>query len=432
MPLPDPVIVVHAITASYLADSYPLPPEVIWSVLTKDYERAKLHPDDLRYEAREPARIEPGQIYEIVYRELIEELRYNLANSPDETIPVYPFSYDWRHPLEATQARLDAFIREVIGRTGLMRHYHRDGYADRARVNLVGHSMGGLVIAGYLADLAQRDESAPVNKIATLAAPFQGSFEAVIKVTTGTANLGTSAPSSREREAARVTPALYYLLPSFAEGVDIDAPFPKDLFDPEVWQPSILATVTDYVRMHGRDPGDAGAQAARLFARLLDAARSHRRKLLELDLSNLDMDPGRWLCVVGVDAETRVGLKVANRAGAPEFEFDSKDRANDWKLGGRRTGDGTVPLAGAIPPFLPHDSAVCVTPEDFGYWELQDRAIAKLDGFHGIIPGMDMLHRLIVRHFTGRPDPHGKTWGRRPPGVETWRPPIPDLREKRD
>jgi hypothetical protein len=43
---------------------------------------------------------------------------------------------------------------------------------------------------------------------------------------------------------------------------------------------------------------------------------------------------------------------------------------------------------------------------------------------------MDMLHRLIVRHFTGRPDPRGNTWGRPAPGVapEQWRPPVTPLR----
>jgi hypothetical protein len=45
---------------------------------------------------------------------------------------------------------------------------------------------------------------------------------------------------------------------------------------------------------------------------------------------------------------------------------------------------------------------------------------------------MDMLHRLIVRHFTGRPDRHGNTWGRPAPGVlaDQWSPPLTDLRNK--
>ena len=45
MALPHPVIVVPGITATYLHDEYPLPPEDIWKVIKQDYERIVLHPD---------------------------------------------------------------------------------------------------------------------------------------------------------------------------------------------------------------------------------------------------------------------------------------------------------------------------------------------------------------------------------------------------
>ena len=119
MSLPDPVIVVPGITATYLRDDYPLPPEIIWKVLPmhKDYGRATLHPDNPDYEAREPAVVRPGQLYEIAYKELIEELRYNLSPNVDQEVPVYPFGYDWRKPLEMIETELDVFIDEVIERT---------------------------------------------------------------------------------------------------------------------------------------------------------------------------------------------------------------------------------------------------------------------------------------------------------------------------
>jgi hypothetical protein len=43
-----------------------------------------------------------------------------------------------------------------------------------------------------------------------------------------------------------------------------------------------------------------------------------------------------------------------------------------------------------------------------------------------------MLHRLLVRHFTGRGDPRGNTWGRRAPGVakNKWKPPVWPLKDK--
>ena len=85
-----------------------------------------------------------------------------------------------------------------------------------------------------------------------------------------------------------------------------------------------------------------------------------------------------------------------------------------------------MPLEGALPAFLKETDIVCVSPGDFGYWELQDRATTELGGFHGILPNMNMLHRLLVRHFTGKPDPRGNTWGRPAPGVKPgdWNSPL--------
>jgi hypothetical protein len=90
------------------------------------------------------------------------------------------------------------------------------------------------------------------------------------------------------------------------------------------------------------------------------------------------------------------------------------------------TGDGTVPFEAALPNFLKLENIVCVTPEDYGYWEVQDTLVANVAGFHGIMCNMDMLHRMVVRHFSGRPEVGGNTWGYPAPGVtpENWKPPL--------
>ena len=419
MALVPPVIVVPGITASSLRDEYLLPPETVWSVLTKDYAR-----DDTRYEVMEPARLRADQLLEVAYRELVEELRYNLRTAEDKPVPVYPFAYDWRHPLDALEVQLAAFVDEVIERTKLMRHYHEAGFAEDPKVMLVGHSMGGLIITGYL---SQRRRQSRVAKVVTLATPFRGSFEAAIKLTTGTANLGNETSSSREREAARVTPALYHLLPTCPE-LDIEKGLSGDcLFDMGLWQESIVATLEEYVRLYAVSKKNRTRQARELF---LAAARAHRERIDKFRLSHAGLKPEDWLCVVGVDARTRVRLKVKRTRRGPQFEFDGEDRENLWQDGiddfaKRATGDGTVPFEGALPHFLALENLVCVTPDDYGYWEIQDRALTKVAGFHGILPNMNMLHRLIVRHFTGRRDTRGNTWGRPAPGVTKWRPPLP-------
>ena len=431
MPLPDPVIVIPGITANYLQDQYPLPPDDIWTVLHLDYERSAFHPDDLRYEAIQPSLVRPGQLYEIAYKELIEELRHNLSQDPAKPVPVFPFSYDWRQPLEAVEPQLMAFIEEIAVRTALMPHYAHDGYAERKTVTLLGHSMGGLVIAGFL---ERYKEKSSVRKVITLATPFKGSFEAVIKVTTGTANLGTKPPSSREREAARVTPSLYYLLPDVPDGIVFGDPaLPKTLFDPAIWQPSILQTIERYVKDRSVNPVNPAARARSIFQRLLQNAKAHRKRITAFRLNDAGLEEKDWLCVAGVNSKTRVRLEIVQTPDGADFRFHNNDRLNQWSDPdpGKRvyTGDGTVPFEGALPEFISRDAVICVTPEDYGYWEIQDKLTTDIGGFHGLICNMDMLHRLIVRHLTGAADNHGNTWGRRAPGVAKWAPPLP-LTEK--
>lgn len=117
--------------------------------------------------------------------------------------------------------------------------------------------------------------------------------------------------------------------------------------------------------------------------------------------------------MVVVDAETRVCLKIAKRNGKIDFVLDSADRKNEWGLSNnknkRLTGDNTVPFKGAIPKFLSEANLVCVTPDDFGYFELIDKTLTKLAEFHGILPNMNMVHRLVVRFIKNAKDPYGNT-----------------------
>ena len=433
-----PVIVVPGITGTQLRDEYQMPPDVVWSVLQHDYARIALHPDDPRYEAQEPARVQSDNIFDVAYKELIQELRYNLREQEDKPVPVFPFGYDWRQPLEIIVEQFSDFVDEVIARTGLIRHYADAGYKDNPKVNLVGHSMGGLIITGYL---AKKGKKAPVAKVATLATPYRGSFEAVIKIATGTANLGGDSPSSREREAARLTPSLYYLLPDIEQGLEMEGEeLPKSLFDPKLWQEGVTKSIQEFVRLHAPSKQAASEDkrkelAQALFDKFLNNAKAYRLRIDKFRLSGAGLLPEDWLCVVGVDSETRVRLKINQIKGIPFFDLGSDFRLNqwvkdkedpkDWHL----TGDGTVPFDAALPTFLKVENVVCVTPDDFGYWEIQDKVLSGVAGFHGIMPNMDMLHRLIVRHFTGRADRIGNTWGRPAPGVKKWQPPM-KLRQK--
>jgi pimeloyl-ACP methyl ester carboxylesterase len=429
--LVHPVIVVPGITASALRDEYAVEPELVWSLVRKDYERVMLHPDDTRYELREPARVREDHVLGLPYRELIRELRHDLSLREDQPTPVYAFAYDWRQPLARIEAQLARFIDEVIGRTALLPHYHKAGYADEPRVNLVGHSMGGLVIAGLLAS----GGGAKVGKVASLATPFRGSLEAVVKITTGLAELGPGVASSRDREAARLTPSLYHLAPKF-RGCMIDEDervVGSSFLDPGRWQRGVVETLAEFIRLHGREPKGRREQAEALLAALIAEAARHRRRVERLDLAGAGFAPSDWMGVVGVGRETRVRVRIRDVGDYSLLHLTDRDRLDQWRVAGgdaELTGDGTVPYRGAEPQFLPVESLVCVAPEDFGAWELRDLLLAAdfAGGFHGVLPKMNLIHRLVTSHFEGAP--RKGCWGRPSPALADparWTPPIAGL-----
>lgn len=416
----NPVIFLPGILGSELRDAYDIDPGRVFSSRTllpvvgnlgDDYDRIALHPDDIRYERVEPARVQEDRVISLIYREFILELRHSLSKDPEQPVPVYPFPYDWRRPLQATEDRLGAFIGEVIERTALMRHYFHSSWNEQRQVHLVGHSMGGLIISGLLArkpELGQR-----VARVATLGTPYQGSIEAVAKICMGTSALDPDGSSSREREAARITPALYHLLPSYEGAVKGSS---LSLYSPESWQIGVIETLTRYLKSYSvKLSSDATQQHARkLLAKLLKPAAAHRERLDALTQPPGGKTPADWLVVVGVSEKTRTHLEVELQDDAPYFNFPPP---------ARRSGDGTVPIEGAVPRFLDLRHLVAVKDSDFAFGEIGQRIRALGTGLHAALPSMNLVQRIVVSHLQGKQE--GKSGGAPMPGVvaTAWLPP---------
>jgi hypothetical protein len=64
-----------------------------------------------------------------------------------------------------------------------------------------------------------------------------------------------------------------------------------------------------------------------VFHDLLHAAQAHRNRVDGLVLGAAGLAANDWLCIVGVDSTTRVHLAWQMRAGQPDFNFQSADRA---------------------------------------------------------------------------------------------------------
>lgn len=197
----------------------------------------------------------------------------------------------------------------MIERTSLLRHYNKQGYnVANGRVNLVGHSMGGLIIAGFV----QQHGLGKIDKVVTLASPFRGSIESITKTTLGGGGFSSTSGGSREREAARLTPALYHLLPSYDGAVK---PVKRDVYLPENWQHGIVWTLAGFIERNSlllkeSDPKKRETEsynlAEGLLTKILDDAWEHRSSLEKLRLPY----PKRWLSIVGVGAKTRVHVKI--------------------------------------------------------------------------------------------------------------------------
>jgi hypothetical protein len=296
--------------------------------------------------------------------------------------------------------------------------------------------MGGLLITGYLQRLGKK---APVERVATLATPFRGSYEALIKVLTGTASLSPLEPNSREREAARLTPALYYLVPSFERAITaVPSGEAVDVFSADAWQRGVHETLAEFIRLQGVEPPRARRvlleHARALLQGMLDGARAFAQRIAGFEPRGAGLARSAWLAILGVDARTRVRLQLHRSRAGVRYELSGDDRMNEWSGGDPfNTGDGTVPLKGAIPPFLPRESLVCVRPDDLGYWEIGDRGLESVVGWHGTIPKCNLVHRLLVKHFKKQAARGDRSvWGMPLPGVrvENWQPPIEGLRPK--
>lgn len=422
----NPVIVIPGITGSGLVDHYPLDADEIWSMIfNKDHERLALHPDDLRFEAIGPADVAVGRLIPI-YDDLIKALRHELSPRADQPTPVFAFPYDWRMDVRQNALRLREFIDEVIARTRLLRHYAN---ASELRVDLVGHSMGGLIIGELLAEFGR---AAQVGKVVTIGTPWHGSIEAIVKMATGMSLLTGSDPQEREREAARVTPALYQLFPHYP-GATVDASGNEvDLYDPSNMQASIINSLTEFVRIYSVDTraDQRRNRAQAILDDMLQSAKRHRDVMHRFKISAASMSQADWLVIAGVGEKTRLQVSVERNRAGPRFVLAEHQFVNELsaeKPGSQRTGDGTVPLASAIPPFLPAANVVCVTDDDLAFMEFRDRLLVEFAGLHGLLPRVNLVQRLATKHF--RSAYRGNVWGRRVPGVASWKPPISGLSE---
>jgi hypothetical protein len=195
-------------------------------------------------------------------------------------------SYDWRLGLDELGAGLAARIAA----------------ADKP-VNLVAHSMGGLVARAAMRILPKRQ----VRKLIMLGTPNGGSFASVQTLRGTYPFMRKMAALDRRHSAENLASRVFATFPGLYQMLPPTAARRLDLFDPAAWPPD------------GPQPD----------AQLLGRAAAARKCLAPVD--------SRMIQVIGVDRDTVVGV----RRTAAGFEYAVS-----------KNGDGTVALISARRPRL--------------------------------------------------------------------------------
>lgn len=446
--MPQPVIVVPAITASVLVDRHPMHPEVIWDPTPlgrKDYARTTPNPLNPAVELQQPTLSDRERLADIAYDEMVTRLRNRWVDDVNVPAFVFPFAYDWRKPLEDLGDELIAFTESVVERCYCSGYYSRRS-RSAIQPNFIGHSMGGLVIAAALlrARISGGRTTLPFNKAVTYGTPFQGSLDAIEQMTIGDGERlprrgpdgrlirGGRGPNPQKRLGARLTPALYYLLPSFAGAVNDENGRPVDLTDPINWQPSILETILHAAMAppigYSGKPGGEEINFARNFLRNWATRGQFFRDAINDPnfLTDRGVDRANWLQIAGVGDDTRIRCVVRRDAGGAFFDLsDGLVGDKDWYLdtpgqvASLETGDGTVPLASALWPAIGPERVICLALEDYALLgEAVDRLAAYIDVLHTLLPTSDFAQKLAVNFLKSKQRRYDLTFGRPPPHVD--------------
>jgi pimeloyl-ACP methyl ester carboxylesterase len=177
----------------------------------------------------------------------------------------YDYIWDWRNSPESAVAGLDALIEKARcgGEAGC------SSYAVK-RVQLVAHSMGGLVIRHYIEDPARAEK---VQRVVTVGTPYWGSPKPIFPLTIGQevpyfSMMDGFMDDDGLKASARSFPGHFSLMPAFGygkwltvEGMNGDRQLDMD-------------GVTEYLRRIGVDPA-MYTRAAAAHGRVLDHFDDH-------------------------------------------------------------------------------------------------------------------------------------------------------------
>ncbi len=429
----DPVIFLPGITASSLSDRYSVPDKMVWNAATyafpvsykSRYDQIVMHPaNNFNYETDEPASIYPRSVFSIAYKEFFDVLRKELSRKNKKIlekscnkkscnisgeVPVYPFPYDWRQPLENVELQLDKFVDEVIKRTKLMPDYNRVGWSGD--ITLIGHSMGGYIAASYAMNAQKNAELKNIEKISrliTLAAPFKGSVDVPFNMTR----------KSLRYKTLRLLPSSYYLIPGEVYVVDNNKASleKKGLFRTKNWQQSVINDLNCHIQ--GIQVSDIPLEdigtGEDLLEKMLVQASTYRDNLIGTINGSNKFTRDNFLVIVGIGQDTLAEVYIYDKNGK-KFKFTGAE-VKEGKEGNDHVyalGDGTVTQKSAYWKKLRSKSLVVGFSLDDYRDEIKDWLFLAASGFpnrintnryniHANLPNLNDVQSRIVHFLTSK------------------------------
>jgi len=258
--------------------------------------------------------------------------RRTVAGAPvdDRARRYYVLAYDWRQDNVITARKLDALIEQI-----------RTDYADPTlRVDIVAHSMGGLIVRYFLRYGTQDvldDNELPIN--------YAGARKVRTAILLGTPNLGSVSSlhsfivgepvgfSRFEPEVLATAPSTYQLFPHpvldwliTPDGRTLD----RDVFDPAIWrafqwsvyEPAVLARL----RKRMSAPGEA-ERYLDVLQRYFDKRLERARRFVWALTRQLESSPERIVVFGGDCSPTPARLLVEEINGESVVRLHPQDVA---------------------------------------------------------------------------------------------------------
>ncbi|MHB8242097.1 MAG: alpha/beta fold hydrolase [Solirubrobacteraceae bacterium] len=271
-----------------------------------------------------------------IYQSTLNFLNRIVAHGPPSVEQgAYAFPYDWRKsPLIAAEA-LDEYVDQVLGKTGA------------AHVTLMAHSMGGLVLQGYVANAAHAKK---VERAITLGTPYWGAPKSHTALFTAKSNepkreligLDLLIRSYQLQQAARNMQGLYWLYPDGNFGPWLKVNLNGGTFNGLTVAPGSKSSLKLGAWLNSSEIGP--------WVELLGGTAQLERNAFEghAALDGFQTNGVPYRIVVGVGVPTITGIEVTENAfeGA-RLTSEEIYEGTQWVKVTFGSGDGTVPALSA-------------------------------------------------------------------------------------